>query len=336
MKPILVAAFSFLVLASLSVGQSEPAVPMPKSEVLGIGMEGYDYPAPVQYLPLREQGQDLRMAYMDVNPAGAKGVIFLLHGKNFFGAYWKGPVELLAQAGYRVVVPDQIGFGKSSKPTIDYSFDLLARNTITLADELKIPKFTVLGHSMGGMLAMRLARAYPDRVERMILENPIGLEDYQQLVPAQSLETVYQNELNQSSDAYRAYVSNYFVNKAPMLIDPFVAIKSAIMKSPEFPRWAMSSALTYQMIVQQPTVYDLANISCPSLLIIGQSDRTAVGANYATLENKGKLGNYPELGRRAQRALANAKLVEIANCGHIPHLEDPNAFKEALMNFLGR
>lgn len=318
------------------VAAQGPAVPPPPADVLGIAMEGYPYPYPVHYLELENEGQPVRMAYMDVPAKGtANGkTVVLLHGKNFFGAYWHGTAEALTAKGFRVVIPDQIGFGKSSKPDLNYTFDLLARNTVAVADKVGVKGFAVVGHSMGGMVAMRLARAYPTRVEKLVLENPIGLEDYQQIVPAQTIETVYTNELKQTPEQYRAYVDRYYVRKDPNLIDPFVQIKAAIGRSAEFPRWAKSAARTYQMIVQQPTVYDLGYINAPTLLIIGQQDRTAVGANYAPEESRKFLGNYPTLGTRAARLLPKGKLVPLEGVGHIPHLEAPDRFYAPLLGFL--
>jgi pimeloyl-ACP methyl ester carboxylesterase len=328
--------FPLLATLSLLSAQATPVVPFPPSDTLGIAMEGYPYPFPVRYLELENEGQPVRMAYMDVPAAGtANGrTVVLLHGKNFFGAYWRGTAEALAGRGFRVVVPDQIGFGKSSKPDMAYTFDQLARNTVALADALKVDRFSVVGHSMGGMLAMRLARAYPGRVDRLVLENPIGLEDYQQLVPAQTTDTVYQNELNQPAAQYRNYVANYYVRKDPALIDPFAQIREAISRSSEFPRWAKSSARTYQMIQQQPTVYDLPFIRARTLLVIGQADRTAVGANYVTADVRARMGDYRELGRRAAEAIPGARLVPLENVGHIPHLEAPERFHPALLDFL--
>ena len=73
------------------------------------------------------------MAYTVVTPAeGVKSKqppFLLLHGKNFDGKYWKATATFLASRGYRVIMPDQIGFGQSSRPDMAYSFDLLADNT---------------------------------------------------------------------------------------------------------------------------------------------------------------------------------------------------------------
>src|ERR1700722_2503704 len=87
-------------------------------EPYGIGLEGFAYPYPVTMLPLVNDGEQLRMAYMDVAPAQPNGrVVVLLHGRNFSAGYLGPVIRAVNDAGFRVVVPDQIGFGKSSKPT---------------------------------------------------------------------------------------------------------------------------------------------------------------------------------------------------------------------------
>src|SRR5271156_5392471 len=92
------------------------ADPAPR-EPYGIDLEGFAYPYPVNLLPLVNDGEELRMAYMDVAAAQPSGrVVVLLHGRNFPSSYWAPVIKTLNDAGYRVVVPDQIGFGKSSKP----------------------------------------------------------------------------------------------------------------------------------------------------------------------------------------------------------------------------
>jgi pimeloyl-ACP methyl ester carboxylesterase len=162
--------FLFLVAVSIVVEGEEP---------LGIAMEGYAYPFPVQFVELSIAGEKVKMAYMDVQPSRSNSkTVVLLHGKNFFGAYWGQVIKDLSDHGYRVIVPDQVGFGKSSKPVfLQYTFELLATNTRRLLDHLGVTRAIVLGHSMGGMLATRFALMYPQRIEKLILENPIGLED---------------------------------------------------------------------------------------------------------------------------------------------------------------
>lgn len=302
---------------------------------LSITMEGYDYPYPVHFLPLTIEGQDLRMAYMDVAPsekANGKSVV-LLHGKNFFGAYWRETIDVLSKNGYRVVVPDQIGFGKSSRPNIHYSFHLLAANTKKLLDTLGIREATIVGHSMGGMVAVRFALLYPDTVSRLVLENPIGLEDYRELVPYISLEEAYRNELKATDEGIRKYIRGYFVTWKPEY-DEYATVAIRMRLSGEYPRQALASALTYQMIYEQPVCHEFQDIKAKTLLIIGQADRTVVGKARMKKELLPLAGNYPELGRKAARLIPHATLVEIPNAGHIPRFEFPARYHEELLRFL--
>jgi len=121
-------------------------------ERFGSRLKEVNYPFPVQVFIFESQRETLEMAYMDVAPEkpNARSVL-LLHGKNFNGYYWQSTARVLVAAGYRVVIPDQIGFGKSSKPQhYQFSFQQLAINTRALLDHLGIEKTSVVGHSMGG------------------------------------------------------------------------------------------------------------------------------------------------------------------------------------------
>jgi pimeloyl-ACP methyl ester carboxylesterase len=259
--------------------------------------------------------------------------VLLLHGKNFFGAYWRDMIAVLAREGYRVVVPDQIGFGKSSKPNIHYSFHRMAATTKQLLDSLGVKEVTVLGHSMGGMLAARFTLLYPGMATRLVLENPIGLEDYRSFVPYVTVEDQYKSELNATAEGILNYHRTYFVDWRPEYGE-YAEVAARQKLSGEYPRLAMSSALTYEMIYEQPVCHEFAEIRAKTLLVIGQADRTIVGKARVKKELLPKFGQYPELGRKVAGQIKGAKLVEIPNVGHIPHMEAKDKFHEALLTFL--
>jgi pimeloyl-ACP methyl ester carboxylesterase len=313
------------------------AVAANDSKPLGIALEEYPYPWPVHFLRLVIEGQDLRMAYMDVLPTHAPNgrALVLMHGKNFGGYYWRDVAEALATAGYRVIVPDQIGWGKSSKPDIRYSFQLLAANTARLLDELKLDKVAVVGHSTGGMLAVRFALMYPKRVTQLILEDPIGLEDYRVNIPPQTDETLYQAELANTNPAkLRAFYAHYFANPRPEIYEPLAEVQIRVTLSGEYARWAKASALAYQMIYQQPVRYEYGLLQPPTLLIVGENDHTVPLSKYAAPEGRAKMGNFVEMGHAAVKEMPHGALVVVPDCGHIPHLEKSHEFQEALMGFL--
>jgi pimeloyl-ACP methyl ester carboxylesterase len=325
-----------LVLAVLGAAAAS-AQERPPEQPLGIAMEGYAYPFPVQFLPLTLEGQEVRMAYMDVKPPGkANGrTVVLLHGKNFFGAYWRATIQALTGAGYRVVVPDQLGFGKSSKPALAYSFHTLAAATKGLLDTLGVKQVAVVGHSMGGMLATRFARMFPEATTHLVLENPIGLEDYRRFVPWQSTEALYQEQLKATEEGIRKYHRTYYVAWKPEY-EEYVRVPVRQMQSGEYPRLAWVAAATQQMIYEQPVVYEFPLVERPTLLVIGQEDRTVVGKAKVPSELLPKVGQYPELGAQAAAAFPQATLVPLPGVGHIPHFEAPGEFHAALVGFLAK
>src|SRR5712675_2274736 len=254
---------ALLVLPSVPGHAAEPA----QREPCGIGLEGFVYPYPVSLLPLVNDGEQLRMAYMDVAPTQPNGrTVVLLHGRNFPSSYWAPVIRTLGNAGYRVVVPDQIGFGKSSKPAGELHFDTLARNTVALLDHLHIAKADIVAHSLGGMLAVRIARAYPDRVSHLVLTAPIGLEDYRQYVPPVPTEKILESEDKLTPEGYRKQLeTNYSLKLPPEEVTPYIEQRFNIKGSAEYPRWLRAFVSSAQLIYREPVVHEIPLITQPTL-----------------------------------------------------------------------
>jgi pimeloyl-ACP methyl ester carboxylesterase len=307
-----------------------------QTDTLSITMENVPYGYPVHYLPLIAEGQELRMAYMDVKPAApANGkTVMLFHGKNFAGYYWTDVIRELSRNGYRVIIPDQIGFGKSSKPFIHYSFHQLAAWNKRLLDSLNIRQTAVLGHSMGGMLAVRFALMYPDRTTKLLLENPIGLEDYRTFVPHLSTDEQYKNELRSSSESIRRYYESSYFPKWEPRYDYLVKIAGGVTKSADFPRFAKVSAMTFTMIYEQPVAHEFSNIRVPTVLLIGTEDKTVVGKGLLPKEEQEKHGLYKILGKQSAEKIPGSKLIEFNGVGHIPHIQIAGEFMKILLENL--
>lgn len=308
-----------------------------QSPVYDASLSGYTYPFEVKSFSFSSQGQPLRMAYMDVAPEKANGqVVLLIHGKNFCGAYWEPTIRALISRGYRVIVPDQIGFGKSSKPHhFQFTFQQLARETEALLDSLHVPKVSVVGHSIGGMLATRFALMFPERVERLVLVNPIGLEDWKRLVPYKTIDELYASELKSTPETVRTYMKeNYFGGTWKPEFESLVEIQAGWIRGPDRLRMAWLSALTTDMAFTQPVLYEFGDLKMPVLLIIGQADRTALGKNWAPPMVREKMGNYPELGRLTKAAIPTCQLVEIEGAGHLPQVQQFDTYWRAMESFL--
>lgn len=305
----------------------------------GERLEGFDYPHAQQQFEFQSQGQTLAMSYMDVAAKGqANGrSVVLLHGKNFCGATWEQTITTLSDKGYRVIVPDQIGFCASSKPRgYQFSFNQLALNTQALLDKLGVTKATVIGHSMGGMLAARFAINYPQSVQQLVLVNPIGLEDWQAAgVPYASIDQLYQGELKTSYESIKNYQLKFYYNgQWKPEYDRWVDMQVGLYHGKGRAIVAWNQAQTADMLLTQPVIHEFSRIQAPTLLLIGGKDRTAPGANRASKEVAERLGNYPELGRKAAAALAQGTLVEFPDLGHSPQVEAPERFHQALLQGL--
>jgi pimeloyl-ACP methyl ester carboxylesterase len=298
----------------------------------------FDYPYPVKRFEFRSQRQALHMAYMDVAPKQDGGrTAVLLHGKNFCAATWLSTIDALTAAGYRVVAPDQIGFCKSTKPEhYQYSFQELARNTHSLLSSLGLGKVTLIGHSTGGMLAVRYALMYPAQIERLVLVDPIGLEDWKAKgVPSISLDDWYARELQTSAQSIRDYErATYYAGHWSEDYEPWVQMLAQLNSGPGKELVAWNSAAIYDMIYTQPILYELGNLSVPTVLMIGDKDSTAIGKDFSPPAVRALLGHYPELGKTAARRIPHARLIAFPDLGHAPQIQDPVAFHKALMQAL--
>ncbi|GBR07077.1 alpha/beta hydrolase [Acetobacter oeni] len=306
--------------------------------VYGPRLAGFSYPWPVREFGFTSQRQVLRMAYLDVRPKQANGqVAVLLHGKNFCAATWESTIRVLAARGYRVIAPDQIGFCKSDTPeNYQFSFEQLALNTRDLLDSLGIGKAVMIGHSTGGMLAARYALMFPERVTRLVLVDPLGLEDWRAKgVPYRSVDQWFAGERGRTAETIRAYETKYYyAGTWKPAYERWVQMLAGQYRGTGSEALAWNSARLYDMIYTQPVIYEFSSLRVPTVLIIGDKDMTAVGADGASPEVRARLGHYPVLAKAAVAAIPGAKLIEFPTLGHAPQIQDPSAFHSALLESL--
>jgi pimeloyl-ACP methyl ester carboxylesterase len=306
---------------------------------LGIGIEGFAYPHLVRFLDLSRDGERQRLAYMDVAPTGAANgrTVLLLHGRNFPSSYWQPVIAALSAGGYRVVAPDQLGFGKSSKPVAPFSFDTMAAETVALLDALSLPRVDVVAHSMGGMLAVRLARNAPARVNSLVLEAPIGLEDYRFSVPPVSNDTLLRIEADANAESYRRQLmTNYALSLPASAIEPFVSLRERVKGSGEYPRWLQSFVNSYQIIWGQPVVHEIPLVGAPTLFVMGGNDRNAPGKPFAPVELRGKMGDNAAHARALAAAMPNGRAEVLPGIGHLVHMEATQRFNDLTLTFLNQ
>lgn len=296
------------------------------------------YPWPVKLFRFTSQQQPLEMAFMDVAPPSREApTAVVLHGKNFCGPTWHATVDALAAAGYRVVAPDQVGFCKSSKPAAyQFSLSQLAWNTRRLLDALGVANATVVGHSLGGMLAAHFALQYPDAVDRLVLVAPVGLEDYvQQGVPYVTVDDLLAAEAAASYQSIHRYERDvYYVGRWRPAYDTWVRMLVNIYHGSRRDAYLRNQAQVVDMVLTSPVAHSFARLRPRTLLVVGDRDRTAIGSQWAPPDVASRLGRFDVLGPQVARQMPRCVLHRFADLGHAPQISDPRRFHDVLFSFL--
>jgi 4,5:9,10-diseco-3-hydroxy-5,9,17-trioxoandrosta-1(10),2-diene-4-oate hydrolase len=275
-----------------------------------------DYEATSKYL----EGEH-RLHYHE---AGTGSNLVLLHGSGPGVSGWsnfRGNFPVFAEK-FRTVIPDMPGFGKSDRPPFDRAYPRVAADHIVgLLDALAIDKTHLLGNSMGGYVALELALAYPDRVDRIVGMGPGGLAA-NILGPEQSEGARRLGEfmMAPSKEAMEKWVDTMVANKA-VVDDQLIEERLANALAPG----ALESAMAIFMSLGQhpepvPLFARVKNIKAPTLITWGRDDRM--------LPVEGSLFGF--------RQMPNAELHLFSKCGHWAQVERKSDFERLVIDFLTR
>lgn len=243
--------------------------------------------------------------------AGKGPAVILLHGLGADWSSWGPTIGPLSQK-YHVIAPDQLGFGQSDKPFINYRVGTLVDFLNGLYKELKIDRASIVGNSLGGFTATAFALAHPEKVERLVLVDAAGYSvpkdvdprTFNMLNPStragmkQVLETVFYNKLMFSNDA---------------VVDAAFARKVSTGDGYTVQRFIES-------IIRGEDVLDgrLDALKQPTLIIWGREDQLTPLA----------------LGERFKQDIKGSEMIVFDKCGHVPQVEKAAEFNMALMKFL--
>lgn len=169
------------------------------------------YPFAVKYAKARDnKGIEWEVAYMDeyYGSDPAPKVLVLIHGKGAFGGYFGHIMKVALENGLRVIVPDLPHYGKSIPGNLNKPLSRSLQDTRKVIHEiivkqLRVNKATYLGHSMGGQWVLGYALTYPEAVERIILENPAGLEEYPTKIKAGDKEMLLFDSSQWSMESWK-------------------------------------------------------------------------------------------------------------------------------------
>ncbi|MDT5268395.1 MAG: hypothetical protein QOH49_581 [Acidobacteriota bacterium] len=254
-----------------------------------------------------------KIQYIDTGGTSGSPVVVLLHGLGGNGTNWAFNTPALGQK-YRVIVPDQIGFGQSDKPLINYRVGTYVDFLDKLLGQLKVERATLVGNSMGGWIAAAYALKYPSKVERLVLVDAAGF------APPKEFDLNTLASLNPSTrDEMKRLAGLVFYNP---LFKSDAAIDAGLAQ-----RMSAGDGYTIQRLVESIYHGDdmldgkLGAIKQPVLLIWGRED----GLTPLARE-----------GERFKREIPGAQLVVFEQCGHVPQVEKAAEFNAAVLKFLSQ
>ena len=242
--------------------------------------------------------------------AGTGPTVILLHGLGGSTQVWQFNIAPLAEK-FHVVVPDQIGFGKSDKPLVNYRIRTYVDFLDQFCKELKIERASLVGNSMGGWIAAAFTAAFPDRVDKLVLVDAAGY------TPPKDLDTRLFFALNPTTrEGMKTLAAKIFYNKA---FQTDAAIDAAMAA-----RFAAGDGLTIKSITEsiirgEDFLDDtVKTIKRPTLIVWGREDGLTPVADAG----------------RFQKDIAGSKLVVFDQCGHVPNVEKAGEFNAAVIKFL--
>lgn len=241
--------------------------------------------------------------------AGDGPALVLLHAFPFDHRFWRPTVERLSPR-MKVVTPDLRGFGTSERGTPGYGIADMADDVARLLDLLRLPTATVAGLSMGGYVALAFADRHPGRLARLVLcdtkagpdspEARKGRDEAIALVRAQGVGAYADRQMSRLL--------------APGATPAVIAEVRALMEQPVEGVVAGLEALRDRPDRRE----ELGRIACPTLVVVGREDALTPPSEAEALA----------------QAIPGAQRIELPGAGHLPNLETPDAFAEALARFL--
>jgi len=246
---------------------------------------------------------------ISVNDSGTGLPLVLLHAFPLDHSMWDAQAAFFADR-YRVITPDIVGFG-GSQPALPWSIEQMGDELLTLVDDLRIQRFTLVGLSIGGYIGLPFAAKHPDRIEKLVLahtrahaDNATERENRSQMVTAlqeNGIEILPDRMLPRLLGAGASEDLRDRVRRTILKASPNAAI---------FAVTAMRSRADATSLLPQ--------LSCPTLVVAGEGD------SILRVEDC----------RRMAEAIPNARFAVIPNAGHLSNLEEPEQFNRALQEFL--
>jgi pimeloyl-ACP methyl ester carboxylesterase len=247
-----------------------------------------------------------RMHYLAMGPASGPPVI-LIHGLGGRAEDWWNVAPVLAQAGFRVYMPDLIGFGRSQQPA-DFSYSVRDQAAVVLAfmDTLGIKQADVAGWSMGGWIVQLIASGHPERVGKLILIDSVGL----------NIKPAWDTNLFVPTSPQELDELDVLLMPHPPSIPPFIA--HDYLRISRRNGWVIKRALATMKTTQDVTDNLLPQLKMPVLIVWGSLDQIAPVDQAQTMH----------------KLIPQSRLDVIPGCGHMVPLQCSAEMDRAALQFI--
>jgi pimeloyl-ACP methyl ester carboxylesterase len=254
--------------------------------------------------------------------------LVLIHGLGSYLPAWNENIDALA-ADYRVIAIDLPGYGKSSKASWSYSMEFFAKAVRGVVRELGIERPILVGHSMGGQIAMTYALAWPEDVQALVLTSPAGLETFED-GEAKWLAGATTPEFTCGATEEAIYVRHaQNFHRMPKDAEFMVEDRVAVIGGPDFRAYCRAVSRSVAGMLDAPVADRIPEIGVPTLVVFGESDQLIPNPFLHG-------GSTEKLAKKAVRRFPDAELVMIERAGHMAHFEQPADWNAAVLRFLAR
>src|SRR4051812_15566524 len=258
--------------------------------------------------------------------AGEGPPILLIHGIAGRSEQWLDSMALLAES-HTVVAPDLLGHGKSAKPRGDYSLGAYASGLRDLLSALGHERGTIVGHSLGGGVAMQLAYQFPDRCERLVLESSGGLgREVHFLLRAAALPG--------SEFVLPVLAANRLLGAAHALGG--VVRRLGLRAGPDLEElWRGFSSLG-DVEARHAFIHSLRAVIDPGGQRVDARDRIYLAERVPTMLMWGERDPIIPVrhGRAAAELIPGSRFEVFPDSGHFPHRDEPRRFVKVLSDFM--
>ena len=285
-------------------------------------MQDWQYPYQVHHVTISDS---IDIAYIDEGKG--KCTLLFLHGLGSNLKAWKKNIEVLKK-DYRCIALDLPGYGKSSKS--DYPFDMTfyAGAVQAFIDALHLKKVVVVGHSMGGQIAMRTVLDNKKQIKKLILIAPAGFETFTEQEKSW-FQQIYTAEVVKATPEPQI-IKNFHLNFYAMPDDAQFMIEDRLLmrQSVEYNQYCHMVPQCVMGMLNEPVLDRLSEIKLPTLIIFGQNDLLIPNKFlHATL-------TVDEVAKNGVSRMPNSKLELISEAGHFVQWEQAGKVNEKILSFL--